>query len=103
MVTKTKRTVCHNTAKIKKLKKVVPSGEVLKEMAGSYKAIGHPGRFAILKILEVEKSCVCDISHTLEQPVSTVSQNLNILKKAGWINSKQEGKFVYYSLKKKIP
>lgn len=103
MPSKVEKITCHKKDKVKKLKKGLPKASQLKKLADSYKALGHPGRLAILKVLELEEACVCDLSHTLGQPVSTVSQNLNILKKAGWISSKQEGKYVHYSLIKDLP
>ena len=103
MVSKTRENRCFNEAKVKKLKKLIPDTPTLENRTDEFKALAHPGRLAILRLLADQDCCVCDLTHALDLPVSTVSQNLNILKKANWISSRQKGKFVHYSLIKEIP
>ncbi len=63
------------------------------------KAIGHPARIAILKILAEKKTCICgDISDQLPLAQSTVSQHLKALKKAGLITGEVEGVKTCYCL-----
>lgn len=91
------KVVCFNRGKIATLKKRLPPVQDLELKAERLKAIGHPGRLAILFTLTMEECCVCDLSHTLNQPVSTVSQHLRILKSAGFVRCRHAGKFVVYS------
>ena len=54
------------------------------KLAKYAKALAHPARIAILKILASRCSCVCgDIVDELPLSQSTVSQHLNELKKVG--------------------
>ena len=92
------KTVCLNKEKICKLKEKLPETQELAASACLYKAMGHPSRLAILYVLAIEECCVCDLANILDQPVSTVSQNLRVLKTAGLLLSRQEGKLVFYSL-----
>ncbi len=56
-----------------------------KEIARLAKAIAHPARISILKIL-LRKDCICkDIVEELPLAQSTVSQHLKALKKADLI------------------
>lgn len=56
------------------------------------KALGHPARIVILKILADRKSCFCgDITELLPLAQSTVSQHLKALKSAGLIKGEVEG------------
>ena len=56
------------------------------------KALGHPARIAILKILADRKSCFCgDITELLPLVQSTVSQHLKALKSAGLIKGDVKG------------
>ncbi len=91
------KTVCLNKEKIYKLKERLPKTQELAASAGLYKAMGHPSRLAILHVLAMEECCVCDLANILDQPISTVSQNLQVLKTAGLLLSRQEGKLVFYS------
>lgn len=92
------KVVCFNRDKIAALKKQLPSVEDLELKAERLKAVGHPGRLAVLCTLAREECCVCDLSHILNQPVSTVSQHLRILKSAGFVRCRHAGKLVFYSV-----
>ena len=73
------------------------------KLASLSKALGHPYRIKILKILaELPPNNNCMVSNLVEElPISqsTVSQHLKILKKAGWIKGKVEGPSVCYCLR----
>ncbi|GAC1425553.1 MAG: metalloregulator ArsR/SmtB family transcription factor [Flavisolibacter sp.] len=63
------------------------------------KALGHPARVAILKLLASKQTCVCgDIVDELPLSQSTVSQHLKELKEAGLIKGEIEGTKVCYCI-----
>jgi len=63
------------------------------------KAIGHPARIAILKILAARNTCICgEIVDELPLSQSTVSQHLKALKGAGLIEGEIEGPRTCYCL-----
>lgn len=63
------------------------------------KALAHPARVAILKLLIHKDSCVCgDIVEELPLSQSTVSQHLKELKAAGLIRGDIEGTSVCYCI-----
>jgi DNA-binding transcriptional ArsR family regulator len=63
------------------------------------KALGHPARIAILKLLASKQTCVCgDIVDELPLSQSTVSQHLKELKEAGLITGEIEGAKVCYCI-----
>lgn len=70
------------------------------ELATLAKALGHPARINILKVLSQRESCICgeivDQMDGLAQ--STVSQHLKILKEAGLIRGEIEGTAVCYCI-----
>lgn len=92
------RSVCFNAEKIGMLRKKLQPMNSQKEEAGRYKALGHPARLAIVRLLELETCCVCDLANILDMPVSTVSQHLRVLATAGLLESRQQGKLVFYYL-----
>jgi len=60
------------------------------------KALGHPARVAILDILRRGEECVCRICPALEGTQPNTSKHLAVLKKAGIIDSRQEGTMTFY-------
>jgi ArsR family transcriptional regulator, lead/cadmium/zinc/bismuth-responsive transcriptional repressor len=94
--------VCFNEKKIHALQKQMSTIDELRGPAERYKAMGHPARLAILNILNVEECCVCDLANILEQPISTVSQHLRILRLVGLVKSRQDGKLIFYSLNEDV-
>jgi DNA-binding transcriptional ArsR family regulator len=69
------------------------------ELAGLAKALGHPARVKILRLLSRKTSCVCgDIVDELPLAQSTVSQHLKILKDAGLIRGEVDGPRMCYCL-----
>ncbi|MEO5650383.1 MAG: metalloregulator ArsR/SmtB family transcription factor [Ginsengibacter sp.] len=66
------------------------------------KALSHPARIAILRLLIKKQSCICgDIVEELPLSQSTVSQHLKELKEAGLIQGDIEGARVCYCIDKK--
>src|SRR6478672_2372483 len=66
------------------------------------KALSHPARIAILKLLVKKQSCICgDIVNELPLSQSTVSQHLKELKEAGLIKGDIEGVKVCYCIDEK--
>jgi DNA-binding transcriptional ArsR family regulator len=61
------------------------------------KALSHPARVAIIKLLLQKQSCVCgDIVEDLPIAQSTVSQHLKELKEAGLIKGNIDGASICY-------
>ena len=56
------------------------------------KALGHPARIAILRLLAQRQACICgDIVEEIPLAQSTISQHLKELKTAGLIKGEIEG------------
>ena len=69
------------------------------KLAKYAKALGHPARVAILKLLASRQACICgDIVDKLPLFQSTVSQHLKELKEAGLIKGDIEGAKVCYCI-----
>ena len=62
------------------------------ELAALAKAVAHPARVRIVRLLLRRTSCMCgDIVDELPLAQSTVSQHLKVLKAAGLIRGEVEG------------
>lgn len=69
------------------------------ELASLSKAIGHPARVKILRVLVRKNVCICgDIVDELPLAQSTVSQHLKVLKDAGLIRGDVDGPRVCYCI-----
>jgi ArsR family transcriptional regulator len=67
----------------------VPGDDTLAVMA---KAIAHPTRVRILRVLDAHRTCVTgDVVAELALAQSTVSEHLRILREAGLIQSEIDG------------
>jgi ArsR family transcriptional regulator, arsenate/arsenite/antimonite-responsive transcriptional repressor len=62
------------------------------QLAAFAKALAHPARVAILKVLASKNECICgEIVEVLPLAQSTVSQHLKELKEAGLITGAIDG------------
>jgi ArsR family transcriptional regulator, arsenate/arsenite/antimonite-responsive transcriptional repressor len=69
------------------------------EIAAIAKALGHPARIQIVRMLLEKQSCFgCDMVDEVKLAQSTVSEHLRILKSAGIITGEIEHPRVCYSL-----
>ncbi len=67
------------------------------ELAGLAKALGHPARVQIMRLLVRREACICgDIVDELPLAQSTVSQHLKVLKEAGLVRGEIDGPRVCY-------
>ncbi len=79
-----------------KTKRINPEYLLLADFS---KALSHPVRIEILKILMEKKTCICgDIVELLPLAQSTVSQHLKELKRVGLIKGEIEGPRTCYCL-----
>ena len=62
------------------------------------KAAADPNRARILKMLEGGEMCVCQIVATLGLSQSTVSKHLALLRAAGLVEERKEGRWVHFRL-----
>ncbi|MGO8684329.1 MAG: ArsR/SmtB family transcription factor [Thermoleophilia bacterium] len=69
------------------------------ELAMLAKAIAHPARIEILRILVRKNTCICGaIVDELPLAQSTVSQHLKILKDAGLLRGEVDGPRISYCI-----
>ncbi|MEM8637776.1 MAG: metalloregulator ArsR/SmtB family transcription factor [Cyanobacteria bacterium P01_G01_bin.54] len=67
-------------------------------LIAGFHALSDPLRLQILEILRHQEYCVCDLCAHLDVAQSKLSFHLKTLKTAGLIRSRQEGRWIYYSL-----
>ena len=72
--------------------------EIFKLHSNLLKAISHPKRLEIIQLLREQELCVNEILEMLGLPQANLSQHLKVLRNAGVVNTRKEGKQIYYKL-----
>ena len=67
-------------------------------IAAGFHALSEPLRLQVLELLREQELCVCDLCEILGVTQSKLSFHLKTLKEAGLVRSRQEGRWIYYSL-----
>jgi ArsR family transcriptional regulator len=63
-----------------------------------FKALAEETRLRIVKLLENGELCVCDIVAALDMVQPKVSFHLNVLKEAGFLKDRKQGRWTHYRL-----
>lgn len=72
---------------------------VAKRAAGQARALADPTRLMLASALsKAEELCVCDLAWIAERSQNLVSHHLRVLRSAGLVRSRREGKMVMYAL-----
>ncbi|NJK76154.1 MAG: winged helix-turn-helix transcriptional regulator [Oscillatoriales cyanobacterium RU_3_3] len=69
-----------------------------KSIAAGFQALSDPLRLQILELLREQELCVCDLCDRLSVPQPKLSFHLKTLKEAALVTSRQESRWIYYSL-----
>ncbi|NEU74964.1 winged helix-turn-helix transcriptional regulator [Hassallia byssoidea VB512170] len=67
-------------------------------IVAGFHALSDPLRLRVLELLQTQELCVCDLCEVLNVTQSKLSFHLKTLKEAGLVNSRQQGRWIYYSL-----
>ncbi|MEG4279160.1 metalloregulator ArsR/SmtB family transcription factor [Microcoleus sp. MON1_C1] len=69
-----------------------------KLIGAGFHALSDPLRIQILELLREQELCVCELCDRLSVSQPKLSFHLKTLKEAGLVRSRQEGRWIYYSL-----
>ncbi len=67
-------------------------------IAAGFHALSDPLRIQVIDLLRSQELCVCDLCGHLGTTQSKLSFHLKTLKSAGLLRSRQDGRWIYYSL-----
>ena len=84
--------------KVNKIKKVMPSDDLLFDIAEVFEVFGDTTRMKIISALLESELCVGDISEITDSTQSAISHQLRILKQSKLVKFRREGKTIFYSL-----
>ncbi len=63
-----------------------------------FHALSDQTRLSILQRLRAGERCVCDLTDVLDAAQSRLSFHLKVLKDAGLVTDRREGRWMYYAL-----
>lgn len=83
---------------VNKIKKMMPSDDLLFDIAEVFKVFGDTTRMKIISALLEAELCVGDIAEITNSTQSAISHQLRVLKQAKLVKYRKDGQIVYYSL-----
>jgi len=76
----------------------MPKGKALDDLVNFFSIFSDGTRLKILSALSVSSMCVSDLAKLLCLNQTTVSHQLKLLKSAGAVSYKRQGKIIFYSI-----
>ncbi|MFZ5625170.1 MAG: ArsR/SmtB family transcription factor [Gemmatimonadota bacterium] len=77
----------------------VPETGELTRTARLFHALSDPTRLRLLELLRRGERCVCELTEAAEAAQSRLSFHLRVLKDAGLVADRREGRWVYYAIR----
>jgi ArsR family transcriptional regulator, arsenate/arsenite/antimonite-responsive transcriptional repressor len=77
---------------------MVASSVPLKKAVTLFHALSDETRLAVLDRLRGGEQCVCELMDAMKAAQSRLSFHLKVLKEAGLIRDRREGRWMYYSI-----
>lgn len=90
--------LCVHEDKVCLARESMPPEGKMASIAELFKVFGDSTRIKILYTLKKTELCVCDIAASLAMTQPAISYQLKILKQAGLVRSRRDGKTIYYAL-----
>ena len=76
----------------------VLSSVVTASAVSQLQALADINRLRILDALRHGERCVCRLRRSLEMPQPLLSHHLKVLREAGLVSGRKDGRWVYYSI-----
>ncbi len=88
-----------DAARVESARSQLPAEAELEALARLFRLLGDVTRTRLLHaLLEAGELCVCDLSAATSTPETNVSHALRLLRTAGVVKARRDGRMVYYSL-----
>lgn len=69
---------------------------------GVFQALADENRLRIIEVLQQGERCVCDLQSSLGLGQSLLSHHLRVLREAGLVRSRRDGRWVHYALSDEV-
>jgi ArsR family transcriptional regulator len=85
-------------SELKQMAEKAANAETTNKQSRFFKALADETRLRILKILQAQEMCVCEVMVALDLTQPTASHHLGLLENVGLVKARKEGKWVFYSI-----
>jgi ArsR family transcriptional regulator, arsenate/arsenite/antimonite-responsive transcriptional repressor len=68
------------------------------KVSSAFHALSDPTRLELINRLSTGEQCVCELTDAMQTGQSRLSFHLKVLKDAGLIQDRREGRWMYYAL-----
>lgn len=92
------RTVYVDLNRVAAAREKLPSPASLERAADTFSLLSDPTRLRILIALSTGELCVCDLSKVVARSMPATSHQLQLLRRAGAVTYRMDGKLAYYSI-----
>lgn len=90
---------CVDPDRVNATQEVLVGVEEAERLADTFKLLGEPTRVRILyALLEAGELCVCDLAVTVGVTETNVSHAMRLLRAAGMVRNRRDGRMIYYRL-----
>ena len=69
-----------------------------KEVASVFKVLGSPFRIELIYSIGKGEACVCHLEAMLKKRQAYISQHLMVLRDAGILKTRRDGKYIFYRI-----
>jgi ArsR family transcriptional regulator len=70
----------------------------MKKLVLAARAFADPSRVRILMALRGRELCVCELCDALSVTQSTLSTHLQVIRRAGLVSARKQGRWMYYAI-----
>lgn len=74
----------------------------MKNVVAFSRALGDPTRWRIVSLVMDEALCVCELADILDMPQSTLSSHVQIIRRAGLLESEKCEKWTYFRIERSV-
>lgn len=92
------RNRCIHLDRVERARRSALAEDEYELLALFFKAMGDPTRLRMLRVLEEEEMCVCDLALYLGISESAVSHQLRLLRQLHLVANRRQGQVLYYRL-----
>jgi len=88
-----------STLQVDVVSAALPNTDEAADLAEMFRLLGDPTRVRILfALLEAGELCVCDVAAVVDTTETKVSQAMRLLRSAGVVRNRREGRKIFYRL-----
>jgi ArsR family transcriptional regulator len=90
---------CTPSERVNQLKsRINEDDRTFRQLEDFFAALGDSTRLRMLRLIDDEELCSCEVMAALELTQPTTSHHLGILERAGLLSSRRNGKWVFYKI-----